>query len=487
MSSEAKNDKVSVDNINRQVLAAKYEVRGKVPVLATEISSEIAAAKESHQVNPYPFDDVIFLNIGNPQQLKQKPMTMVRQLTALIEYPQLSELAPSAFPADVQERAKVILSNGGSGPYTHSQGFPCVRKDVSDFLEERDGHGAHLENIFLTDGASTGVKNILNILIANEHSGIMIPIPQYPLYSASLALFGGVPVPYYLNEESSWSTSVADLEKARAEAIAKGIKVRAIVFINPSNPCGVLLPIKDMLGIIDFCERYNIVLMADEVYQENLYQEGATFTSFRKLVLDNKKDVQIVTYHSISKGFFGECGKRGGFFVVDNFDPKVVTELYKMASVSLCPNTVGQVVCSVMVRPPKKGEPSYELFMKEKNDILASLKRRAVKLAGALNELEGFSCCPPTSSMYLFPQVRLPTKSLQAAKAAGEKPDTFYCLELLKATGLCVVPGSGFGQKEGTFHFRTTFLPPEEAISSVVSRLKGFHEAFMARYSDQKL
>ena len=136
-----------------------------------------------------------------------------------------------------------------------------------------------------------------------------------------------------------------------------------------------------------------------------------------------------------------------------------------------------------MVRPPREGEASYSRYQSEKDAVLSSMKRRALKLVDGLNALEGVSCNQPQGAMYAFPQITLPPKAIAAAEAAGKVPDTFYALALLEATGIVVVPGSGFGQKEGTWHFRTTFLPPEEEMAGVVDRMATFHKGFMAKYA----
>ena len=130
-----------------------------------------------------------------------------------------------------------------------------------------------------------------------------------------------------------------------------------------------------------------------------------------------------------------------------------------------------------------QGDASYAAFRAEKDSIIASMKRRALMLVDGLNALEGVSCNAPQGAMYAFPQITLPPKAIAAAEAAGKVPDTFYALALLEATGIVVVPGSGFGQVEGTWHFRTTFLPPEDEMESVVQRMKEFHEGFMAKYA----
>lgn len=129
-----------------------------------------------------------------------------------------------------------------------------------------------------------------------------------------------------------------------------------------------------------------------------------------------------------------------------------------------------------------QGDPSYKQFKQEQEEILESLKRRSKKLVNALNKLEGVTCNEAEGALYAFPQIRLSDKAVQAAKEAGRNPENFYCLKLLEEAGICVVPGGGFGEKEGTYHFRTTFLPHEQDIDSVIERMSNFHASFMDRY-----
>lgn len=164
------------------------------------------------------------------------------------------------------------------------------------------------------------------------------------------------------------------------------------------------------------------------------------------------------------------------------FDAEVKAQMLKLASISLCSNVPGQFATGLMVNPPQPGSPSFATYNAEKKDILASLKRRADKVVASLQKLTGITCNQAEGAMYVFPQLRLPSVAVRAAKAAGKAPDTFYALQLLEATGLVVVPGSGFGQVSGTYHFRTTFLPPESEIDAVLERLAVFHEDFMRRY-----
>lgn len=176
----------------------------------------------------------------------------------------------------------------------------------------------------------------------------MIPIPQYPLYTATLAYVGAHPIPYYLSEQDGWSMNhqilVEGIEKAKKE----GKRVKALVIINPGNPTGGCLSQDAIESVIRLCHQESILLMADEVYQNNIFSpDTKPFVSFKKVLRSMPApicdEVELVSFHSISKGVSGECGRRGGYFEVCNVQEDVMEQVYKMASVSLCPPVTGQV------------------------------------------------------------------------------------------------------------------------------------------------
>lgn len=191
--------------------------------------------------NSVPFKRVLKCNIGNPQSLKQRPLSFIRDVLSITLNPTL--INRTQFPSDVVQRATRYLNEIESvGAYMESQGIASVREEVADFLQRRDGYPANANNIFLTEGASAGVKAILQTIIRDPITGfkdaIMAPIPQYPLYSGSTALYNGTLHPYYLNEEQGWSLSVSELDKSLRIALEGGLTPRALVVINPGNPTG---------------------------------------------------------------------------------------------------------------------------------------------------------------------------------------------------------------------------------------------------------
>jgi alanine transaminase len=436
-----------------------------------------------------PFDTIIPCNIGNPQALKQKPITFFRQVLSLINFPELLDNAEVTknYPADVVERARTILDGvpDNIGAYSESKGVAHLRQSVADFIEERDGHPADPDNIFLTDGASPAVQMLMRALVRDKSDGIMVPIPQYPLYSAACALFGGTMVEYYLDEKDSWAMPREELARSVKAARENGKDVRALVVINPGNPTGNCLSRENMEEVVAFCRDEKLVLLADEVYQENIWQDRKPFVSFKKVLKDmgsEYESVELASFHSVSKGFLGECGRRGGYVELCGVDPAVVDQLYKLVSVSLCSNLEGQIMTSLMTNPPKDGDASYPLYSEERDGILDSLKRRAKQLVAAYNTLEGVTCNETEGALYTFPQIRLSPKAIAAAEAAGKAPDAFYCLAMLDATGIVTVPGSGFGQAPGTLHYRATILPAEDQIQSVIDLTSKFHAEFMDKY-----
>lgn len=475
--------KLTASDLNPLVLAAKYAVRGRIPAKAEELKAQLAKDPSS-----LPFKKVINANIGNPQQLDQHPLTFYRRIIAILEDPELIATAESRkqFPSDVVSRAQELLKAVGSvGAYSNSQGVAFIRQAVANYITKRDGYKSDPDDIFLTAGASTAVSYLIQLLSLGPKTGFLIPIPQYPLYTAAIALNGTVPLPYYLNEDDDWSINSEELSKVIEDAIAKGIKPRCLVVINPGNPTGAILKHDAIAKLLKVAAQYGIFVIADEVYQENVYR--GEFVSIKKVLRDLQKDdktgyydnVQLASLHSTSKGLTGECGQRGGYMELVGLDPSVKAQLTKLASISLCGPVTGQSLVSLMVNHPEPGDESYELDHKQRQQVFNDLATRAGKLHDSFNDMEGVSCRNPMGAMYCFPRFNLPEKALQAAKKAGVTPDVFYCEQLLLNTGICTVPGSGFGQKEGTIHLRTTFLAPG---TDWIDQWKVFHAKFMDKY-----
>jgi glutamate--glyoxylate aminotransferase len=227
-------------------------------------------------------------------------------------------------------------------------GNPYIRQEVANFISSRDGVSANPDHIFISNGASECVRTFLCAAISGPRDGVMVPVPQYPLYSASVALYNGKLVGYYLDENSTWSLNVEYLEKSLSEARQSGINVKVLVFINPGNPTGQCMSRRSLEDLVSFCFKNRLILIADEVYQENIYlPHSKPFISARFVVHNMgepyRTGVELVSLHSVSKGAYGECGLRGGYMELHNMDAAVLDEIYKLTSINLSPNVPGQV------------------------------------------------------------------------------------------------------------------------------------------------
>ncbi|OAO14336.1 alanine aminotransferase 2 [Blastocystis sp. ATCC 50177/Nand II] len=380
------SSRITIDNINQKIRTADYAVRGEVVIRAMEIDKELKQGKK------FPFDSLLYCNVGNPQAIKQKPITFLREVLCITSWPEVAEKHPEMFHPDAIQRAKELLiaNPGGSGAYSNTAGVGKVCDDVAAYISKRDGFPCDPKNIFLTNGASQAIQDTLKLLIDKPTDCILIPIPQYPLYSASIHIFGGQYEPYYLKEEKDWALDPADIEKSIKSARAKGLTVKAIAAVNPGNPTGKCFTRENIEDICKICARENIAILADEVYQENIYRPGDKFVSFKKVMSELKLNCQL---------------------------------------------------------------------------------------------LEGVSCLSVDGALYTYFRLTMPPKAIAAAKKMGKAADAMYCMDLLNEAGVVCVPGSGFGQEEGTYHVRSTILPPENEIDQVVERMNNFHKKWMAKYN----
>ncbi|UCE58290.1 MAG: aminotransferase class I/II-fold pyridoxal phosphate-dependent enzyme [Phycisphaerales bacterium] len=473
--------------VNRNVLEMEYAVRGPIPKRAAELRDQGMRT--------------IPCNIGNPQALGQQPISYYREVLALLEVPnriqrekKLRDLYRSSAALRERLEEKDLVSpyvldvaseflaqiGTGMGAYTDSNGPRFIREAVAHFIDARDGADggggvkSDPNSIFLTNGASEAAKYLIEMLVADRNDGIMIPIPQYPLYSAAIRKVGGVQVNYYPDEEAGWALDRSILDESFKQAGSRGVTVKAIVVINPANPTGAILSEESAREVVDFAQEHDLAIIADEVYQENLY--GAEFVSFARLVGD--RPIPLFSLHSTSKGFYGECGHRGGYVemrnppLIEDTDQSFGDVLLKQASVSLCSNTAGQALTFLMVSPPEEHSEPYEQFIEERTAVLKDLYEKGTMIREAFKQMDDMECFGRTGAMYLFPRL---------GKLPPETTDFDYCMSLLESTGICTVNGSGFGQREGTSHLRVAFLPPQEMLKEVMPKWIDFHNEYVNR------
>lgn len=471
------------ETMNQQILKMQFAVKGAVLLRALKHKADMAKGEKKV------FPELIYTNQGDCHAMGQKPITFLRQVLAGCTYPTL--LKGCLFPEDVKERANLILDaceNQTMGSSTHSQGIYIVRKHLAEYMTKRDeGIEADPKNIFITDGASPVIKHVLS-LFCNEKEdkpvGIMLPIPLYPLYTAVMTELELYPVNYFLDEDKDWGLDMKEIQRALDES-KPYCKTRAIVVINPGNPTGQVLSKKQIKDLIKFAHKEKLVIFADEVYQKNINDEDSEFFSMKRVKHElgpPYDEVELVSFLSVSKGYTGECGIRGGCAEMDCFDEDIIKMMVKLETISICPNTTGQAALSVIAKPPEPNDPSYKQFIKEQCFILDGMAEKGKLVTSKINEIPGLKVNKAQGAMYAMVKIEIPEKAIQDAEKRNLVPDVMWCYDLLDSTGIVVVPGSGFGQKPDTWHFRTTILPPFETMEKVMKGIKTFQESFLKKY-----
>ena len=489
--------------INPNLIKAEYAVRGYIPTLAGKLKEELAANPSA-----YKFKEIVELNIGNPLIFNTNPIWVLRELVAaqfdhgmfkkhIAESQNDSELFRLLKTEGVTKtefnnfqlelRRRMELPNA-----RNMGGFDGVKLEVARMIGNRDGIPANPDDIYLSNGASAAIRTILELIIDSENVGIMTPVPQYPLYSGLITLFNGRALPYTLNEKDNWQVEMGQLEKMYSESVEKGIIPRAIVLINPGNPTGNVFDIDKMEQILRFAHKRDILVLADEVYQENIYSDKP-WSSFRKVLKEMDSSIaeslELVSFHSLSKGVLSECGLRGGYMELTNIDPEFKRAFQDFYSNNWA-NNVGQfmLMAKSMYLSGELAKLApvalHTLLQKQYNELFESLKFRANYASTLLNKAKNMKCNAIEGAMYAFPQVMLPEKLITEANKAKVAPDVYYCRMVLERSGICLVPGSGFGQEQGTFHFRTTILPsPNQYFEQVFDLLKTCHEEIIDEFN----
>ena len=327
------------ESIGNNIKEAEYAVRGAV----VQRADELMALKEKGE--KLKFDHLYKLNIGNPLVLGQPVFSFNRLALAYAMFPEMLPSKSDPLNIDAKNRAQKIIKSQefpfALGSYSESSGFKVARESVKKFIEKRDGVSCDISNIYLSNGASDAVSTLLQMLISGPKDGILIPIPQYPLYSALIKVYGGECVPFYLDEGKGWSLDFNDLNENYEKAVKNGIKCKAMVVINPGNPTGQVLTQESMEAVIDFCSKKGLLLIADEEYQENIYTDKKKWVSFRKVLAFKKGvNIELASLHSTSKGVMGECGFRGGYVELINIDLFAHSQFYKLRTMSSCSNTM---------------------------------------------------------------------------------------------------------------------------------------------------
>ena len=340
--------------------------------------------------------------------------------------------------------------------YTDSKGLFAPRKAVVHYTQEKGIRGVTLDDVYLGNGASELIAMSMNALL-DDGDEVLIPSPDYPLYTAVVGLSGGTPVHYLCNEESGWLPDIEDIERRITP------QTRGIVVINPNNPTGALYPDSTLLAIIDVARRHELIVFADEIYDKTLY-DGHTHTSIASLA----DDVLFVTFNGLSKNYRA-CGYRAGWMVVSGEKRHArdyIEGLNMLVSLRLCANTPGQLA----IQTALGGYQSIK-------DLVAPTGRLCRQRDIAyqmLSEIPGVSVVKPKAALYMFP--RLDPKIYPVAD------DQQFAYELLAEEKVLIVQGTGFNWGAPD-HFRIVFLPNSDDLTEAIGRIARFLAHYRKRHS----
>ncbi len=384
-----------------------YDIRGPVLQEAKRLEAE------GHQV--------LKLNIGNP--------------------------APFGFAAPEEMLQDVILNLSNAHGYGDSKGLLTARRAVVQYYQTKDVNGVDVEDVYLGNGVSELIVMALQALLDNGDE-VLIPSPDYPLWTAATSLCGGTAVHYLCDEESDWYPDVADIEAKITD------RTRAIVVINPNNPTGAVYPDALLQQIVELARRHHLLILSDEIYDKILY-DGATHTSTAALA----PDLLCLTFNGLSKAY-RVAGFRTGWMVVSG--PKQHAESYIegleiLSNMRLCPNVPTQHAVQTALG-------GYQSI----NDLVLPGGRLIEQRAVAhemLTAIPGISCVKPKGALYMFPKID--------PKVHPIYDDEKFVLDLLLNERLLVVQGTGFNWARPD-HFRVVTLPRVADLKDAIGRIGRF-------------
>ncbi len=367
----------------------------------------------------------------------------------------LGNLAVFGFDAPEEIQRDMIRNLPNSAGYSDSKGIFAARKAVMQETQKQGIQGVTLDDIYLGNGASELITMATNALLDNGDE-LLLPMPDYPLWTAATSLSGGQPVHYLCDENNGWMPDLADI---RSKITAK---TKAIVVINPNNPTGVLYSDELLKEIVLIAREHGLVILADEVYDKVLY-DGVKHTAIGSL----SNDVLTLTFNSLSKSY-RSCGYRAGWLVVSGdkeFAKDYVEGLNMLSNMKLCSNVPGQWAIQTALG-------GYQSI----NDLVCEggrLRRQRDMAYDLITAIPGVSCVKPVAALYMFP--KLDPKIYPIAD------DRQFFLELLRETRVMLVQGTGFNWPAPD-HFRIVFLPNTDDLQEAIQRIAKFLDSYRKRY-----
>jgi alanine-synthesizing transaminase len=341
----------------------------------------------------------------------------------------------------VQDMIRNLPNTAG---YTDSKGLFAPRKAVVHYTQEKNIHGVTVDDVYLGNGASELITMSMNALL-DTGDEVLLPAPDYPLWTASVALSGGKPVHYVCDEQNGW---LPDLDDVRSKITSK---TRAILIINPNNPTGALYPDDLLLAIVEIARQHQLIVLADEIYDKTLY-DGHTHTSIASLA----DDVLFLTFNGLSKNY-RSCGYRAGWMVVSGekrHAADYIEGLNLLASMRLCSNTPGQLAIQTALG-------GYQSI---KDLVVPSgrLCRQRDLAYELLNDIPGVSVVKPKAALYMFPRLDPAVYPIQN--------DQQFAYDLLVQQKVLIVQGTGFNWIAPD-HFRLVFLPNTDDLTEAITRI----------------
>ena len=364
---------------------------------------------------------------------------------------------PGVFGFEVPDEIQqdVIRNITKSGVYTESQGLFEPRKAIMHYTQSKHIPGVTVDDIIIGNGVSELIVMAMQGLL-NNGDQVLIPAPDYPLWTAATTLAGGTPRHYLCDEDNDWLPNLEDIEsKINANT-------RAIVVINPNNPTGALYPKETLLGLIDIARHHGLVLFADEIYDKVLY-DGNEHISIASLA----EDVLFVTFNGLSKNYRA-CGYRAGWMIVSgdkSHAEEYIEGLNMLASMRLCSNVPGQLA----IQTSLGGYQSID-------DLVAPHGRLCKQRDLAyemLTAIPGVTCFKPKAAMYLFPKLDPEIYPI--------KNDQQFVLDLLEEEKVLLVQGTGFNWRSPD-HFRVVFLPNVDDLTIAINRIARFLKNYRMKH-----
>nr|WP_236676966.1 pyridoxal phosphate-dependent aminotransferase [Piscinibacter lacus] len=368
----------------------------------------------------------------------------------------IGNLAVFGFDAPDEIVQDMIRNLPSAAGYTDSKGLFAPRRAVVHYTQEKGITGVTVDDVYLGNGASELIAMSMNALL-DAGDEVLVPAPDYPLWTASVSLSGGTPVHYLCDEGAEWYPDLDDIRRKITPA------TRAIVIINPNNPTGALYPEPLLRELVEIARQHKLIVFADEIYDKTLY-DGNVHTSIASLA----DDVFFVTFNGLSKNYRA-CGYRAGWMVVSGNKRQgrdYIEGLNMLASMRLCANTPGQLA----VQTALGGYQSIK-------DLVAPqgrLTRQRDLAYERMSAIPGVSVVKPKAALYMFPRLDPKVYPIQ--------DDQQFAYELLAEEKVLIVQGTGFNWTQPD-HFRLVFLPNTDDLGQALDRIERFLAGYRKRHS----